>query len=105
MRPDPAADDAWRRAARAKGDGVAIAVRVTPKAGADRAEGVVDDADGPRLVVKVRAAPDKGAANAAVVAVVAKLLGVPRSDVAVAAGHASRRKTLSVAGVRLEAEP
>jgi uncharacterized protein YggU (UPF0235/DUF167 family) len=50
------------------------------------------------LRVRVSAVPDKGRANAAVVALLAKALGVPKSAVSVASGETSRLKTLDVAG-------
>jgi len=50
------------------------------------------------LRVRVKAVPDKGKANAAVIALVAKALGVPRSRISVAAGETARLKTLAVEG-------
>lgn len=46
--------------------------------------------------MRVSEAPADGAANAAVVKLVAKALGVPRSEVEIASGHASRHKRLIV---------
>jgi uncharacterized protein YggU (UPF0235/DUF167 family) len=42
--------------------------------------------------------PDKGKANAAVVALLARALGVPKSAVSVSSGETSRFKTLSISG-------
>ena len=50
------------------------------------------------LRVRVSAVPDKGKANAAVVALLAKALGVPKSSIRVASGETSRMKTLAIAG-------
>jgi uncharacterized protein YggU (UPF0235/DUF167 family) len=50
------------------------------------------------LRVRVNAVPDKGKANAGVVALLAKALGVPKSAVAVVSGETARLKTLDVAG-------
>ena len=50
------------------------------------------------LRLRVSAVPDKGKANAAVVALVAKALGVPKSPVSVTSGETSRLKTLAVMG-------
>ncbi len=50
------------------------------------------------LKVRVSAAPSDGAANAAVVALIAKALNVPRSAVRIAAGETSRLKRLEVEG-------
>ncbi len=53
---------------------------------------------GDRLKVRVHAPPADNEANEAVVELVAKALGVPKSAVAIAAGRTGRRKTLSIAG-------
>ena len=76
-----------------------IRVRLTPKAAEDAIDGVEPLAD-ESLVVKarVRAVPEKGAANAALEELVAGALGVSKSKVKVAAGPAARVKTLVVAG-------
>ena len=50
------------------------------------------------LRVRVSAVPDKGRANAAVVALLAKALGVPKSAVTVVSGETARTKTLAVIG-------
>ena len=50
------------------------------------------------LRVRVSAVPDKGKANAAVVALLARALGVPKSAVSVVSGETSRLKTLAIAG-------
>ncbi|MFP4003876.1 MAG: DUF167 family protein, partial [Alphaproteobacteria bacterium] len=60
---------------------------------------VAEDAAGAaRLKLRVRAAPDKGAANAAACVLLAKALGLPKSAVKVASGAASRNKALAVEG-------
>ena len=46
--------------------------------------------------MRVSEAPADGAANAAVVKLVAKALGVPRSEVEIVSGHAGRHKRLLV---------
>ena len=80
-------------------DGVRIAVRVTPKANADRVDGIYADATGTRyLAIKVRAAPEKGGANAAAAAVLAKALGVAKRSVNLSSGATSRTKTFTVNG-------
>jgi len=83
---------------RATAGGVALRVRLTPKAAADAVTGVGASADGPALLVRVRAVPERGAANAALEKLIAGWLGVPRSSVAVAAGAKSRVKTVRIAG-------
>jgi hypothetical protein len=70
-------------------------VRVQPRA---RRDEVAGERAG-RVVIRVSAPPADGRANAAVCKVVAEAVGVPPSAVAVVRGHASRDKTLEVAGV------
>lgn len=57
------------------------------------------EADGARAFkIQVTAPPEDGKANAAVVKLVAKKLGVAKSRVSVAVGATSRRKVLHVEG-------
>jgi uncharacterized protein YggU (UPF0235/DUF167 family) len=80
--------------------GARLRVRLTPKANADRIEGVGEDAGGAsHLKVRVRAAPESGAANAALEALIAKRIGAPRSRVRVAKGATSRTKMVDIDGV------
>jgi uncharacterized protein YggU (UPF0235/DUF167 family) len=74
-------------------------LRVTPNAGADRIEGVETRDDGTAVLrLRVAAVPDKGKANAAAIALLAKALDVPKSAIAVTAGETARLKTLRIAG-------
>jgi uncharacterized protein YggU (UPF0235/DUF167 family) len=50
------------------------------------------------LRLRVAAVPDKGRANAAVIALIGKALGVPKSAIAVTAGETARLKTVAIAG-------
>lgn len=52
-----------------------------------------------RLKVSVTAPPVDGEANAAVIELLAKALGVPKGSIEVIAGASSRRKTVRIAGV------
>lgn len=70
---------------------VRLAVKVVP--GAVR-EGIEAFGDG--LKIKVRAAPEKGRANAAVSRLLAERLALPASAVRVVAGHTGRQKLLEV---------
>ncbi len=83
---------------REDGDGCLISVRVTPRAASDGVVGVMRMDDGTEwLALRVRAVPDKGAANAAVAATLAKALGIAKSEARVVAGSTSRLKRLRVA--------
>jgi uncharacterized protein (TIGR00251 family) len=73
-----------------------LRLRVVP--GASR-PGVVGR-HGQAWKVRVAAAPERGAANDALVHLIAATLGVPKRDVRLVSGHASRDKILEVAGVR-----
>lgn len=74
-------------------------IRVMPRS--SRA-GVAGWRDG-RLVVRVTAPPVDDAANAAVIAMLADVLAVPRRDLRIVTGAASRNKTIEVSG-RSDAE-
>lgn len=52
--------------------------------------------------VRVSAAPEDGKANAAVVKLLADTLSLRERDVEIVSGHASRDKTVALAGVRPE---
>ncbi|HEX6860292.1 MAG TPA: DUF167 family protein [Caulobacteraceae bacterium] len=76
-----------------------LAVRLTPRGGADRADGwALDPAGRPFLKIRVSAAPVDGEANAALAAFVAKALKLPKSAVKVVAGHTARLKQLEIDG-------
>ena len=81
-------------------DGLVLAVRVTPKGGRDAIEGVDVLADG-RSVLKarVRASASEGEANAALLTLIARMLGIPRRDIVVIAGARGRIKRLLIRGV------
>jgi uncharacterized protein (TIGR00251 family) len=74
--------------------GIRLTLRVQPRAGRDRVVGL----HGQALKLQVAAAPVDGAANAAVVALVAEWLGVPRRAVSIVKGEAARDKVVEVAG-------
>jgi uncharacterized protein (TIGR00251 family) len=76
--------------------GVDLALHVTPRASRNAIEGV--DGEG-RLRIRVSAAPVDGAANDAVVALLAAELDVRRSAVTLIAGATSRHKRCHVEGV------
>ena len=80
-----------------------LAVRLTPRGGRDAVEGWASDADGrPYLKVRVASPPVDGAANAALLAFLAKTLRIPRSAVRLAAGDTARLKRLELDGVTAE---
>jgi uncharacterized protein (TIGR00251 family) len=78
---------------------VRIAVRLTPRARADRLDGVAHLSDGAAVLkVSVTAPPADGRANEALLRLLAKEWDVPRRDLAIVVGHKSRNKAIGVAG-------
>lgn len=83
----------------ASSDGIVLSVRLTPRGGRDAVENVEQLADGRSVLkVRVRAAASEGEANAALVKLVAKTLGVAARDVSLVAGATARLKRLKVVG-------
>lgn len=77
-----------------------LAVRVTPRSGRDAVDGWSrDEAGRPLLKVRVSAVAAEGAANAAVVALLAKALGRPKSQVRIVRGDTARVKQVEVEGL------
>jgi uncharacterized protein YggU (UPF0235/DUF167 family) len=85
--------------ARATADGIVLAVRLTPKSAADAVTGIDDTGDGPPVLkARVRAAPEKGKANAALAELVADWLDEPKSRAELVSGGKSRLKQVLVRG-------
>ncbi len=82
--------------------GIVIHVRLTPKSGAARIAGAAHHGEKPVLKAYVTAAPEDGKANAALTALIAGWLGVPKSKVTVASGQKSRLKSVAVEGDPVE---
>ncbi len=81
-----------------KNGAVIVKVRAQPKASRDAIVGE----HGGALKVAVTAPPDKGKANKAIVELLAKALGIPKSNIELVAGTTSRDKTLAIRGVTRE---
>jgi uncharacterized protein YggU (UPF0235/DUF167 family) len=78
--------------------GVLLPVRVKPRGRANAVEGVRHGA----LLVSVTAAPAEGAANAALIEVLADFLNRARSTLSIARGHKARDKVVLAAGLDAE---
>jgi uncharacterized protein (TIGR00251 family) len=93
--PDASDAPPWRER-----DGcLALTVRLTPKSARDEIEGVGLLSDGrPVLKARVRAVPEDGAANAALIKLIAKALRLPAAAVRLESGGASRLKTIVLTG-------
>lgn len=78
---------------------VRLAVRLTPNGGRNDIGGIETDASGePHLKVRVRAVPEDGKANKALIELIAGRLGVAKSAVSLVAGHTARKKILRIDG-------
>jgi uncharacterized protein (TIGR00251 family) len=76
---------------------MAITIEILVQPRASRAKiGPMHDG---RIKVAVTAPPVDGEANAAVIELLARRLGIARGDIAVIAGASSRRKTLRIANI------
>ena len=74
------------------GESCTIKIRVQPKSSRNQVDGFQDGA----LRVRVTSAPTEGQANAAVIAILAKTLGVSKSRLEIIRGYSSRDKVVSV---------
>jgi uncharacterized protein (TIGR00251 family) len=74
---------------------ITVDILVQPRASRPRIGPLHDG----RIKIAVTAPPVDGEANAAVIELLARRLGVARGDIAVVAGAGSRRKTLRIANV------
>jgi len=74
------------------GDGVLISCRVVPSSSRNMFSEICDG----YLKIKVTAAPVEGKANKALVAFLAKILGVAKSDVIIVKGETGKIKKIAV---------
>ena len=100
-------NDGRRRSPEAPGDrnieaaigscagGASITVRVIPRAGSSQIAGVRNGA----LLMRLAAAPLEGAANEALVSLLARILQIAPRNITIAAGHHSRNKRVVVQGM------
>lgn len=79
--------------------GVELSVLVQPRASRSRIVGPHGDA----VKIQLAAPPVEGQANAELIELLAKALGVPRRQVELLAGDASRRKRVRILGVSAQA--
>ena len=73
-------------------DGLLIDVRVQPKSSKNAIVGIHGEA----LKIKLNAPPVEGKANKALIQLVAKLLGCPKSSIEIISGQANRNKRLLI---------
>ena len=78
---------------------VSFHVRLTPKGGRDAVEGWEAASDGSEhLKCRVRAVPEDGKANTALIELLAKTLAVPKSTIRLVSGATARLKRIEIAG-------
>ncbi len=76
-----------------------LRLKVTPGARRDRIEGWAPAADGGAVLkLSVTAAPERGRANEAAIALLARETGVAKSHFEILAGASGRLKTIRIAG-------
>ncbi|MDH5509977.1 MAG: DUF167 domain-containing protein [Nitrospinota bacterium] len=80
------------------GEGVIVAVKVSPRSSVSRVESVVAGA----LKVRLAAAPVDGAANAELIRTMADFFGVAKSSVTILSGESSRTKRVLIRNVTVE---
>ena len=80
-------------------DGVRVAVRLTPKASRNAIAGIAEAGRGDAVLkVMVTAVPEAGKANEALIKLLAKEWGVPKSSISLIAGATDRNKILHIVG-------
>ena len=74
-------------------------MRLTPKASANRIQGIAEEAGG-GIVLKaaVTAPPEKGKANAALIKLLAKAWSLPKTSLTIISGATDRNKVLHIDG-------
>lgn len=87
------------QAIRKSKDGVLIDVMIQPRSSHDETVGLHGDA----IKIKLTAPPVEGKANAALIAFLAKKLGVPKSSISIVRGKSARRKTIELYGASFNA--
>jgi uncharacterized protein (TIGR00251 family) len=76
-------------------EGAILTVRVIPRAGRTAIAGTRDDT----LLIRLAAAPVDGAANTALIDLLADVIGVPKRQIAIVSGEKSRTKRVKVIGM------
>ncbi|MGE4321714.1 MAG: DUF167 domain-containing protein [Sphingobium sp.] len=86
---------AWTR----RDDDLLLSIRLTPGAARESIGGLWTDEKGARwLCARVRAVPEKGKANSALIALLARAVDMPRSAISLESGDTNRLKRLRIRG-------
>ncbi len=78
--------------------GIYLSIKIAPKASKNEIAGVENDA----LKIRIAAPPEKGAANAALVAFVASVLKIAKTNIIITQGETSRHKRLLIKSLSLQ---
>jgi len=90
-----AIDPPWR----VSGDAVLLSLRLTPKSSKDAVEGIEALSDGRRVLkARVRAVPEDGKANEAMLRLLAKWLDLPIRALSLSSGASGRTKVIRIEG-------
>jgi len=80
-------------------NGLRLAIRLSPRSKADRLNGIAAaPGGGTALNAMVAAPPEGGRANEALLRLLARAWELPRRDLSIVSGAASRHKTVHIAG-------
>ena len=71
---------------------LSLRIKVIPRHNNNSIAGIKHD----ELIVRIKAAPEKGKANAELIAYFSKLLGIKKAGVIIAAGKNSRHKSITL---------
>jgi uncharacterized protein (TIGR00251 family) len=84
---------------RRDGADLLVSIRLTPKSARERIGGTFTDSAGQHwLQASVSAPPEKGKANAALIALLTARLGFPRASILLETGDTNRLKRLRISG-------
>jgi len=86
---------------RATADGVTLPVRAQPSAKRTAISGIYGEGQAAQLKISVHAPPLEGRANAALIAFLAEVFGLPKSSVELLSGESSRSKVFLLRGLTL----
>jgi len=75
-----------------------LSVRLTPRASSDRIDRIEPSPEGWRIEARVRAVPEKGLANEALIRLIAGELRLPKSTLSIASGSKGREKRVRFEG-------
>jgi uncharacterized protein (TIGR00251 family) len=80
-------------------DGLTLHIRLTPKGGRDAVDGIEQLSNGQSVLkVRVRALPEEGKANRALITLLAETFDCAASSIEIVSGATARIKTVKIAG-------